>query len=189
MPRLSRGLHSHNGRGAHGALAHMENVPPGVLAGALRDRPRTLRLLGCRPGRHGGAPRSRVPLPMPWGILQLVHRHLASFVTCSSLRILSLRSFDPPLSFLFPPPLLVRAALTSAYSPPLYLPPPCCVHSACSSTFLDLLTWVARYPLAWSFAPYSCRPFSLHWLLVTPSQILSPDLVCPLLPTPLPSRC
>ena len=43
---------------------------------------------------------------------------------------------------------------------------------------------MARYPQAWSFAPCSCRPLSLHWLLVTLSQILSIDLVYPLRPTP-----
>ena len=65
VPRLMRGLQPHNGCRAQGALACMENVPPGALAGALRDRPRTPRLLWRRPGRHGGALRSRVPLPAP----------------------------------------------------------------------------------------------------------------------------
>ena len=45
----------------HGALAHMEHVPFGARALALLDKPRTPRLLGCHPGRHGGAFRPRVP--------------------------------------------------------------------------------------------------------------------------------
>ena len=120
VPRLSRGPQPHNGRGAHGALAHVENVPPGALAGALRDRPRTPRLLGCHPGRHGGALRSRVPLPVPWGILQLVPRRLVSYAHCCSapLPLLLWLSALLPLT----PALLVRVPLTSASSSPLLSP-------------------------------------------------------------------
>lgn len=45
---------------------------------------------------------------------------------------------------------------------------------------------VARYPHAWSCILYSCRPLSVHWLLVPASQFLLADLVGPLRPTPPP---
>ena len=55
MPLRVRNPQPHNERGARNALAHGKNVPLGARAGAFPDRPRTSTLLGCHPGRHGGA--------------------------------------------------------------------------------------------------------------------------------------
>ena len=47
VPCLSLGPQPHNERGARGALAHLENVPPGALAEVLHRRPRTPLCLWC----------------------------------------------------------------------------------------------------------------------------------------------
>lgn len=50
----------------------------------------------------------------------------------------------------------------------------------------SLLMRVAHYPQACGFALYSCRPLSLHGLLMTPSQFLTTGLAYHLTPIPPP---
>lgn len=100
VPRL--GPQAHSEHGARGALVHIQNEPSDARAGALPDRPRTSRLLGCRPGKHGGASRPRAPSLAPWGILQLLPRRLVSQADPHSLRLLSFRYFGSPFSLSSP---------------------------------------------------------------------------------------
>ena len=101
MPQFSRGPSPHNERRARGALTHMENVPLDARAKALPDRARTPRLLGCGPGRYGGAFRPRAPSLVPWEILYVVPGRLVSWAHRRSSRLFSLHLFGSPLSLLF----------------------------------------------------------------------------------------
>ena len=121
VPCLSRRLQPHNGRGEHGAFAHMENVPSGALVGSLRDRPRTPRSLDVAQKGTGAFPVPGFLYRRPgrsssWCLA--VWYPMPTAAHCGSSPSAFWLSALLPL----PPPLLVRVPPTSASSPPTLSP-------------------------------------------------------------------